>query len=876
MTSGRQGITLARQNTCANPGCSRRSTLVTCACGLFASQICRLHDPLNSVSCEASRRAGRRQPIRFRRNGSAEQCLNRHVGHVLSFAARLRKRDTAELDVDEAYLRQAFKLPFAAAYWHVYRHQLARTGQFGPLDLRSPPCQVLLARYVCDSKNVCWESIRQRWAFAIPGSEAIVAVWALRRHASCCSRSRGLKVCDRWLRVHGLPGTKRGRVQWPKLVPRRVFNGCLRAVKTQLLQSCHPVVAKWLAESLQPVLPPQSNYTRRWNHIRACRYWCQGHWFDMSPAELQLTSQDGAMMQLRKLYWKTPIWEPIETAAKRAESRLRSWIRSLPATVHAGWERSIHGWLRAQYGCGGYSGVDRRHEAYVAQLTVPHGYVAAQEDKDKSSCWVMPLDVYSKLLALMVNQDAQHWARSTLGASAFVAHYRQQHLNKLPSYMQTYCSVQRWKSWNLPYMYINIKSKCFSSGNGRTCHKPGHACCRRVVSWASHPCRWLYKLNARALEAAVRLWGAGFETRDLFSAVADFRLAVSQLRHDHGCLSSCHRCRKPKPALCLWVGDAAQLFEEISQLDILSRLKHILRELEQNSGGHGVVTKKNRKLHFWLARNNFRPSHGAHLHRWNDIVCISELALMQTAVTVGPTVYEQRRGVPIGGFMSKQFASVFLGYAEANWIQQMPVEEPSQWKPSGFSFRASVAATRYVDDLALASSLLCTSCLGDLTRELYEAPICFEETLTTEAGLPWLDVWMRAEGLNLEIHSHGVEQKWRSSAALGDLQLPVKFRMMPFQGPEVMDSPLLAALLCGRLKRLKSLQLSTSNMKRAVECELQIWALHGYPLEVVQQIWSKGRHYPEAVAYARETLKHAIQRCGPHAYIAMPWEQCSH
>ena len=168
MTSGRQGITLARQNTCANPGCSRRSTLVTCACGSRSLEQCFLrvgHWPANSQGTmptagvprrrsEASRRAGRRQPIRFRRNGSAAQCLTRHVGHVLSFAARLRKGDTAELDVDEAYLRQAFKLPFAAAYWHVYRHQLARTGQFGPLDLRSPPCQVLLARYVCDSKNV--------------------------------------------------------------------------------------------------------------------------------------------------------------------------------------------------------------------------------------------------------------------------------------------------------------------------------------------------------------------------------------------------------------------------------------------------------------------------------------------------------------------------------------------------------------------------------------------------------------------------------------------------------------------------------------------------------------------------------------------------
>ena len=46
---------------------------------------------------------------------------------------------------------------------------------------------------------------------------------------------------------------------------------------------------------------------------------------------------------------------------------------------------------------------------------------------------------------------------------------------------------------------------------------------------------------------------------------------------------------------------------------------------------------------------------------------------MQTAVTVGPTVYEQRRGVPIGGFMSKQFASVFVGYAEPIGFNKCPL-----------------------------------------------------------------------------------------------------------------------------------------------------------------------------------------------------------
>lgn len=161
-------------------------------------------------------------------------------------------------------------------------------------------------------------------------------------------------------------------------------------------------------------------------------------------------------------------------------------------------------------------------------------------------------------------------------------------------------------------MYINIKTKCFQSGVGRVCIKPSHACCRRVVSWAAHPCRWMYKQNAQALEAVVRLWDKGFETADLFSAVKDLRGAVAQLEHEH-------------------------------------------------SFTFGVVTQKSRKLHFWFARNNFRPSQGATLHRWDDVITITDLALGQTCVQVGPCVYEQCRGVPIGGFLSKQCASIFLG-----------------------------------------------------------------------------------------------------------------------------------------------------------------------------------------------------------------------
>ena len=77
-------------------------------------------------------------------------------------------------------------------------------------------------------------------------------------------------------------------------------------------------------------------------------------------------------------------------------------------------------------------------------------------------------------------------------------------------------------------------------------------------------------------------------------------------------------------------------------------------------------------------------------------------------------MYEQRRGVPIGGFLSKQCASIFLGVSEQAFVEKLARDENNGWCPPGFSFQSTVAATRYVDDLALVSTTLCSACLGEL------------------------------------------------------------------------------------------------------------------------------------------------------------------
>ena len=86
---------------------------------------------------------------------------------------------------------------------------------------------------------------------------------------------------------------------------------------------------------------------------------------------------------------------------------------------------------------------------------------------------------------------------------------------------------------------------------------------------------------------------------------------------------------------------------------------------------------------------------------------------------------------------------------------------------------------------------------------------------------------------------------------------------MPFQGHAMLDVSLLSAILNGKLNRLLSLDLSANDMKRAVECELQIWLLHGYPLQTILHIWRRGKRFPAAITHGRKywnTLFETVDR----------------
>ena len=265
------------------------------------------------------------------------------------------------------------------------------------------------------------------------------------------ARAKGLKVCDRWLHQHGLPGTRKHKLRWPAIIPRHVFSSCLHDIRLCLLKAHSPLLTSWIIKTVQAVSSPCPNYTRLWKHVTVCKDTLSTDLFNKPLSQLEINREDGLQMKLCKFF---QTWS---CAAKLAESSVRSWLRQVLSTAGTPWQHHLHCWARSQRRARP-ADMDH-HSSYVEHLQVPQGHVAVPEDKDKASCWTMPTEVYQKLFARMVNQDREHWVRRFVNVANVVESYRQAHVDKLPQYLQSYCCARaRWRRWCLPYMYINIKT----------------------------------------------------------------------------------------------------------------------------------------------------------------------------------------------------------------------------------------------------------------------------------------------------------------------------------------------------------------------------------------------------------------------------------
>ena len=125
---------------------------------------------------------------------------------------------------------------------------------------------------------------------------------------------------------------------------------------------------------------------------------------------------------------------------------------------------------------------------------------------------------------------------------------------------------------------------------------------------------------------------------------------------------------------------------------------------------------------------------------------------------------------------------------------------------------------------------------------MYRRPFQFDRQATSAHGHPWLDMWVSLRGGALEIRMDGQEQEWVQCQA--SMMPPAKTRLRPYLGDETESLEALRLHVSGRTARLRQAGLDDAALFGAVQREMLVLALHGYPREMMLRACFRSRQYP--------------------------------
>ena len=83
---------------------------------------------------------------------------------------------------------------------------------------------------------------------------------------------------------------------------------------------------------------------------------------------------------------------------------------------------------------------------------------------------------------------------------------------------------------------------------------------------------------------------------------------------------------------------------------------------------------------------------------------------------------------------------------------------------------------------------------------------------------------------------------------------PAKTRLKPYLGDETESLEALRLHVSGRTARLRQAGLDDAALFGAVQREILVHALRGYPREMLLRVWSRSRQYLAAARLARRVL----------------------
>lgn len=189
--------------------------------------------------------------------------------------------------------------------------------------------------------------------------------------------------------------------------------------------------------------------------------------------------------------------------------------------------------------------------------------------------------------------------------------------------------------------------------------------------------------------------------------------------------------------------DAAQFYEQIEQRRVLLYIDIVTEFAADIGKGNYVHVSKEGKLYGWLSKGPTNPEHNIAVVDTQLINPVLKLAFEIRYCTYGSkdgALFEQVRGIPIGGLVSMASVNASFPLMEGRWT-------PKRQQQHGFPLErpGAILHRRYVDDIIQGSATLCMECTKARAESIYQNLPWQHEDGDGPHKQTWLDFQFEAE-----------------------------------------------------------------------------------------------------------------------------------
>ena len=741
---------------------------------------------LRPASCPGQPKKSRKRPPPWRRRPKSSPCLDPtwscRVGadcfdREVCKELKLRNRAVCP-PFPDSLLVLSWSQSFAVAYREMLRHLFLSSGFHGPINIYSLEVRRLMILWI-GTRGSCveWNRLRVAWKCNFLGVE----LEKLGRLVQTAGRRRQvLRRATQCMKFEGLPSKKLLVVN----VPEPCLVAPCKSLVVCLAWSSHrwpPHVVRWVLKKTRVLVGKCPTFKDLLSHTQSAKSFCLESALSSDSASLSQAIQGYGMKKIDR-NMKARKRLSLGEKTKVVDLAVKTWCQQarLPKACKIASQSDLTSCVSGHVAVQSSLARDRLTEAqydwFAGELVSGTNKVYVPDDKEKTRMWEVDPACYHALL-LCYTVCSATWTLSSLTLHEATLHVQLVLRTLVPSCLHDWLGVGLPCAW-VPYMYLTIKSKCYSSG-ARLCSRLGHSCCRKIVAYCKWPFRQRWRLISRACDVILRKWGQGFEVSSLKHAT--FRL-LDDCR-DLECVDfglQCCKCGCIKPLLNGVVADAGQFFEVVQPPTAVDCMANIFQDVARRSQTTSVTVLRKKKVLGYLGGNPASKSPKLVCFLFHDLLLCFAACMYIPFCSLGSTIIRMS-GLPIGGLLSRIAASAVLAWEEHLWVQQWPFN----FGLSGSvpSWQQAVVARRYIDDVVVISKLLCFSCLVDMTHAMYTVKF---DAAPKSRKLHWLDVVLDLDRLEL-----GIKQS-------------------PFDFPPPWDirQSSVRAFLWGRLARHKQINLN--------------------------------------------------------------------